>query len=333
MPLNPEDIVRKTFTSSILRRGYDEKEVDTFLKEVVAELRRLYEQVDELEAEAATLRARTSSDVVSERVQREQHQVELVRAERRDLVADMAELQARHDRTSQAADEAERRRDEAVQSGDELEARRAELAEQVQQQHDQLERLHAEHDEVVAAQDRTAAELRTLRTAAEVQAETLGPIEIEPSGNPQLDDLALVTAVAHRLHTDHVEQGRAHAEELRTTVEEETTALRTSAAEETSALRESSQRQAEQLLTDARAVAKTEHHRLVGEGQETHDRLVREAEEQRAGVLADLQARKELLEERLASLDAAQHRYRERLRELTRSQLDALDDEAWELPR
>lgn len=322
MPLSPEDVVRKTFTTAVLRRGYNEKEVDTFLEEVVAELRRLYERTDELAAQVSNLEARTSSDVVSERVQREQHQVELVRAERRDLVADMAELQARHDQTVRATDEAEQRRDEAARAAIELEERRATLAGQVRQQEERLERVHAEHDEIVAAQDRTAAELRTLRAAADVQAETLGPIETEPTGNAQLDDLATVAAVAHRLHTDHVEEGRAHAEQLRTSAEEETTALR-----------ESTQRQSEQLLTDARSMARAEHERLVREGQESHDRLVREAEERRAGVLADLEARSELLEARLASLDAAQRGYRERLRELVQSQLDALDDQGWEPER
>lgn len=340
MPLNPEDVVRKTFTSVVLRRGYDEKEVDTFLEEVVAELRHLYGRVDELKAEVATLQARVSSDVASERVQREQQQVDLVRAERRELVADLAELQARYDQTSLAAQEAEQRRDEAARAVGALEQRQAELNEQVRREQQQLERIHAERDEVLAAQDRTAAELRTLRAAAEIQAEGLGPIETALSGNAQLDDLAVVTAIAHHLHTDHVEQGRAHAEELRTSAEQEATTLRetterqceqlrTSAEDEATTLRETTQRQCEQLLTDASRVATAEHERIVREGQETHERLVGEAEEQRAGILADLQARRELAETRIEDLNRSQRDYRDRLRHLVQDQLAALDDGAW----
>ncbi|WP_132974529.1 DivIVA domain-containing protein [Ornithinimicrobium sufpigmenti] len=240
MPLNPEDVVRKTFTTVVLRRGYDEKEVDTFLEEVVAELRHLHGRVDELTAEVATLRARGSSDVASERVQREQQQVDLVRAERRELVADMAQLQARFEQTTQEADAAEQRRERAQRKVAELEQRQAELDEQVHQEQKQLEGMHAAREEVLAAQDRTAAELRTLRAAAEIQAEPLGPVEIEPTGNPQLDDLAVITAIAHRLHADHVEQGRALAERLRTTAEQEAVSVR-----------EVAQRECEQLRTCA----------------------------------------------------------------------------------
>lgn len=318
MPLNPEDVIRKTFTTSILRRGYDEREVDSFLEEIVAELRRLHGRVGELEGEVGTLQARTSADITSERVQREQHQVELVRAERRDLVADMAQLHTRYEQTSQGAQEAERRRDEAARAAEELEARRAALVQEVQQRQEQLEQLHAEHDEVLAAQDRTAAELRTLRAAADIQADSVGPLDVRSTGNPQLDDLTVVATVAHRLHVDHVEQGRAQGEELRTSAEQEATTLR-----------QSTRRRCEQLLADANDVAQAEHERLVRLGQEAHDRLVGEAEEQRAGVLADLQARRELLETRIESLDRSQQDYRARLRLLVCGQLADLDDEAW----
>ena len=41
MALTPEDVLNKNFTATQFRRGYDEQEVDDFLDEVVAELRRL----------------------------------------------------------------------------------------------------------------------------------------------------------------------------------------------------------------------------------------------------------------------------------------------------
>ncbi|WP_134772851.1 DivIVA domain-containing protein [Ornithinimicrobium flavum] len=97
MLLSPEDVVRKTFNTVVLRRGYDADEVDAFLEEVVLELRRLHGKVDELQAQVNTLGAEVSAEGVSPRMQLEQQQLEQVRAERRDLVADMAALQERYD--------------------------------------------------------------------------------------------------------------------------------------------------------------------------------------------------------------------------------------------
>src|SRR3954447_18425744 len=48
MPLSPEDVANKQFTSTRLGRGYDEAEVDDFLDEVEAELTRLSRENEEL---------------------------------------------------------------------------------------------------------------------------------------------------------------------------------------------------------------------------------------------------------------------------------------------
>ncbi len=48
--LRPEDVASKQFTSTRLRPGYDEAEVDEFLEEVVAELRWLHQEIDALRA-------------------------------------------------------------------------------------------------------------------------------------------------------------------------------------------------------------------------------------------------------------------------------------------
>jgi DivIVA domain-containing protein len=48
MPLNPEEVVNKRFSATKFRQGYDEEEVDEFLDEVVAELRRLNAENSEL---------------------------------------------------------------------------------------------------------------------------------------------------------------------------------------------------------------------------------------------------------------------------------------------
>ena len=48
MTLTPEDVLNKNFTPTQFRRGYDEREVDDFLDEVVAEMRRVVKESDDL---------------------------------------------------------------------------------------------------------------------------------------------------------------------------------------------------------------------------------------------------------------------------------------------
>jgi len=50
MPLTPADVRNKQFSTTRLRPGYDEEEVDAFLDEVEAELDRLIQENEELRA-------------------------------------------------------------------------------------------------------------------------------------------------------------------------------------------------------------------------------------------------------------------------------------------
>src|ERR1700749_4283895 len=53
MPLTPADVRNKQFSTTRLRPGYDEEEVDAFLDEVEAELDRLIQENEELRAKIA----------------------------------------------------------------------------------------------------------------------------------------------------------------------------------------------------------------------------------------------------------------------------------------
>jgi len=55
MPLTPEDVQNKEFTTVRLREGYDMEEVDQFLDEVEAELARLFRENDELREKLAAV--------------------------------------------------------------------------------------------------------------------------------------------------------------------------------------------------------------------------------------------------------------------------------------
>jgi len=49
--MTPDDIEQKRFKTVRFKEGYDEVDVDAFLDEVVTEMRRLQQRVEELEAE------------------------------------------------------------------------------------------------------------------------------------------------------------------------------------------------------------------------------------------------------------------------------------------
>src|SRR6202166_2151499 len=53
MPLSPADVRNKQFSTTRLRPGYDEEEVDAFLDEVEAELDRLIQENEDLRAKLA----------------------------------------------------------------------------------------------------------------------------------------------------------------------------------------------------------------------------------------------------------------------------------------
>lgn len=58
MALTPEDVVNKRFQHVKFRDGYDQDEVDDFLDEVVVELRRLYQENDELKQKLSAAESR-----------------------------------------------------------------------------------------------------------------------------------------------------------------------------------------------------------------------------------------------------------------------------------
>lgn len=146
MPLHPDDVVRKTFRTGQFRRGYDDREVDSFLEEVEAELRRLYARLDELEA--ASLRSGTQAEEgqESERVRLERQQLELIRVERASLVEELEALQTQADAGLHASAD-----------GDALQPRSDDLQRQVYDLQEELDQLRQHHHEV---RERIAASLR-----------------------------------------------------------------------------------------------------------------------------------------------------------------------------
>src|SRR5690606_20383713 len=72
MPLTPEDVRNKQFTTVRLREGYDEDEVDAFLDEVEAELTRLLRENEDLRAKLAAATRATAQNQQNMRTPPEQ---------------------------------------------------------------------------------------------------------------------------------------------------------------------------------------------------------------------------------------------------------------------
>ncbi|MFB9732195.1 DivIVA domain-containing protein [Ornithinimicrobium kibberense] len=162
MPLGPEDVIRKSFTSSLIRRGYDASEVDSFLEEVVADLRRRDREKEEL---LVRLQRPSAEGMHSDRIAREREQIDLIRTERQEVVSEMQALSA------QVADAQSR-----------------------------LTSLQAAHDDLRVAYDSLLSELRRLRLDAESRVQPLDPDQrTEPTGDP-MEDIAVLGRLAQRLH-------------------------------------------------------------------------------------------------------------------------------------
>src|SRR3954452_9169362 len=63
MPLTPEDVQNKRFSTVRFKEGYDEEEVDAFLDEVEAELRRLLGENSDLRSSPAAAAAPLAAPV------------------------------------------------------------------------------------------------------------------------------------------------------------------------------------------------------------------------------------------------------------------------------
>src|SRR6478752_3725341 len=117
MTLTPEDVLNKNFTPTQFRRGYDEREVDDFLDEVVAEMRRIVKDSDDLREQLNECRQNKGMSPVA----KPDPGAEAKRAA--DARAQEAEARAK---------EAEARAAEAQRQAEEAQQRAQQLAEQAQ---------------------------------------------------------------------------------------------------------------------------------------------------------------------------------------------------------
>lgn len=357
MALSPDDVIRKSFRGSRLRRGYDEAEVDAFLEEVVAELRRLHSYASELETTAA--RASEPEHVEALRVSREREQLEEIRTERRELVGELGAMQTQLEQAThrlQHTEEATRELDALLAESE----RRLRAAQgQESEVAARLGRVQSDYEDLRSAFEGLVSELRGIRVQAEAEAsDVLGalPSELPETGNGQRDDIQVISVLARQMHEHQVKEGKRTADQLCSEARSQAEAIDGAARAESDRILTQTRSEADRMITDARdeaesiveeATADARHMRdtaqeraeqtlsasrgeaesLRTSGREEHDRLIAEAEEQRAGVLGDLQARRAVLEARIAELAALLTTSRGHLREVLREQLGLLDDD------
>ena len=105
MALSPEDVIKKSFSATHLRRGYDETQVDDFLDEVVVELRRMLADQDDLAAQLEDCRSGKydagaeggAAAFAGGGASLDEEQLAQVRREREELVAELEQLSGQLD--------------------------------------------------------------------------------------------------------------------------------------------------------------------------------------------------------------------------------------------
>ncbi|ANS78266.1 cell division protein [Serinicoccus hydrothermalis] len=329
MALSPEDVIKKSFSATHLRRGYDETQVDDFLDEVVVELRRLVTENDGLRTDLEDCRAGGGSmRSVESRPEGEAEQ-DAGAPKGTDAVA-----------TDAGAADAD------------VESLRRQL-EECRQARVAAEESLAAAQEQVASAERERDELRASRnqdmdTVAAVQ----GGASEQKIGDGE--DPSSIISLAQRLHDQHVaegestkarliEEGDGYRASAVAEADERSAELQRTGQETHDRLLQEGQTQHDELVrtgqeTHDRLVeeGQTQHDELVRTGQETHDRLVgegetsrdqmvSEAEGRRASVLEDLHGQEAALGSTISNLQGQERDLRQRLRTFLADQMERVD--------
>jgi DivIVA domain-containing protein len=294
MPLHPDDVVRRTFRTTSLRRGYDENEVDIFLEEVVGELRRLRRQADESEAEIDRLRREGSVGAPAARVAAEERQLEQIRRERDALSHELQDADRRITEANEAVAQAEADRDANLEeirrrSDEDLSALKLRARDSRDEARRIAEEARLEHDSIVTrlaglraeSEEAVAAELGEERVAG-----LIAGLQLADDAGP-LADLGIIAGLAEALRRDHVERGRTIAREIRAEAEAD---------------RDKMIAEAQRAFNDAVTAASEQAGQMLAEAGEERDR-----------ILADVNARRDQLTGEIEELERFQSELRDRI--------------------
>ncbi len=316
MALTAEDVLKKTFTQTQFRRGYDEREVDDFLDEVVVEMRRASKELDDCRAG----REGTTGDAALGT-----GDGPTAAAPAGETAGDGADFDERVATLAARAEEAEG----AAQRRIEEATARAEEAEQA------AEQRIAEAEQAAAAAEGPSGEGRVDGPEG-TQGPDTATLATAAGGS---DGAASLIALAQRLHDEHVAAGRSEHDRMVAEAESTRDAMLTEAQSRHDELISTAEARHEELVTSAQAT----HDELVLEGTTTRDAMLTEARERATGMVAEArQTRQQVLEQldhdrldleqQVEQLRGFEREYRTRLRAYIEEQLGALDATAGTAP-
>ncbi|MFK5633813.1 DivIVA domain-containing protein [Ornithinimicrobium sp. LYQ103] len=306
MALSPEDVIKKSFSATHLRRGYDETQVDDFLDEVVVELRRLIAENDglrtdledcrasrgmggdetesyrpaafadqggrvgELEAELEELRAQVESERAAAATAAAAVGGGAVAAvpdaDVEDLRRQLAECHEARAQAEERAQAAVRDRDQGSTDSD---GQVEDLRAQVQAADGRVRELEAQLED--AEQRAEQAQLRAQEVEERASA---APAAALAATTVPGEDPTSIISLAQRLHDQHVSEGESTKSRLVGEAESYRDRVVADADAKSTELVQTGQETHDRLVHEGQ----TTHDELVQTGQETHDRLVGEGQ-------------------------------------------------------
>lgn len=362
MALTPEQILNKHFQTTQFRKGYDERDVDDFLDEIVAEMRTLVSQRNDIRQQLEECRAgrgqakdgtptATAGPAVgapadgsaTEKAHAElaQLQARITAAEAREK--ELSERAARAQREVESLEAAVKDRQSTLGKSvrerldaAETNARAAVGARQAAEQRtgeleQELHDLQAQH---TSLQDHRS-EMAQADAQARDQDSNTGAMRVVAAGAGGAvagGSAAALIELAQRLHDEHVGTGEAKREELISDGRRQYDELVGTAQSRHDELLSTAQSQHDELVGTAQerhdsliAEATSRHEELITEGRERSTGMVAEAQQRKAAVLAELEHEKGMLEKKIEELRGFERTYRSQLKSYLQSQLEELD--------
>ncbi|QFG68148.1 DivIVA domain-containing protein [Ornithinimicrobium pratense] len=353
MTLSPEDVIKKSFSATHLRRGYDETQVDDFLDEVVVELRRLLAENQSLRSDLEDCRASrglggdtgeraeephtlvaaplAEDDVAAEPAADGDQRVTELTAEVEALRTQLASCQdARAKLETQLRARAEGgTADGADVSGD---GDSAELEDLLARIAGTEEELRLTQEQLAQAKERAAqAEARAqtvLQQGTDEQGTGDQGQQAQAAASSGQDPTSIIS-LAQRLHDQHVAEGESTRAQLVDEAEAYRDRVTSEADQQSQELLRTGQETHDLLVTEGQErhddlvrTGQETHDRLVTEGQERHDDLVRTGQETHDRLVTEGEQRRSSI---LEDLTSQQNSLSRRIEELRTQENDLRD--------
>ncbi len=330
MALSPEDVLNKTFTQTQFRRGYDEREVDDFLDEVVAEMRRLTKDGEDLRGQLNDCRqGRGMSPMPISAPGIDTAELKALQAKHQDLERRNYDLQRLLNDEKQAREaaarelEQERQRQAVLAQGD-LEKATRDADERIATVTSRAEEVEREAAERIARAKANAesAEREASKRAEAAESEARQRAEMARRDAEMARRDAEAVRAEHQAAQRDLTDARAQATNLRSQGVETNTAEMAAVAgggsaagvialaqrlhdehvsegiQKRDALIAEGESRHRDLLAEAQgrhdelmATAQARHDQLLGAGQNRHDQLIAEATERHEQMITEARER------------------------------------------